>query len=410
MKSQQQPPSPTMLFFFTSNTNLHNLLSHFFLFCLGLAAGVVASFSFDQPFSFALLPSQFSLISPTATPRSPPPLPSSLPTPPPPPPSGPSPPPPPMDRVGLKGYVQPEVVVHDMTDEELLWRASMVPRADGYPYRRVPKVAFLFLTRGPLAFAPLWDKFFKGHQGLYSIYVHADPSFNESAPQGSVFAGRRIPSKVVRWGAFSMIEAERRLLANALLDFSNQRFVLLSESCIPLFDFSTVYSYLMNSKTTFVESYDDPSSNGRGRYNGRMKPHVRIDQWRKGSQWFEMDRSLAIEIISDSKYYPVFAKFCKPSCYVDEHYIPTFLNLRFGWRNSNRSLTWVDWSKGGPHPTKFWRGEVTLELLEKMRSGSQCTYNGMNTTTCFLFARKFLPSALSRLLRFAPKAMGFGRD
>lgn len=298
--------------------------------------------------------------------------------------------------------------MHDMSDKELLWRASVVPRVHQFPYKRIPKVAFMFLTRGSLAMAPLWEQFFRGNEGLYSIYVHSHPLFNESMPETSVFFGRRIPSKDVQWGQLNMLEAERRLLANALLDFSNERFVLLSESCIPLFNFSTVYSYLINSTKTFVSSFDDPGSQGRGRYSHQMSPGIKLGQWRKGSQWFEMDRSMAVEIISDATYYPLFERFCKPSrsCYGDEHYIPTFVTMNFGWRNSNRSLTWVDWSRGGPHPARYGRLEVTVHLLNWMRSGRECEYNGRNTTTCFLFARKFLPNSLDRLLRFAPKVLG----
>ncbi|KAF5751904.1 hypothetical protein HS088_TW02G00923 [Tripterygium wilfordii] len=213
----------------------------------------------------------------------------------------------------------------------------------------------------------------------------------------------------VQWGNVNMIEAERRLLANALLDISNQRFVLLSETCIPLFNFSTTYSYLINSTRNFVGSYDMPGPVGRGRYNQHMSPEITIEQWRKGSQWFEMDRDLAIEVVSDKKYFPLFKKHCKNNCYADEHYLPTFVSIKFGERNSNRSLTWVDWSHGGPHPAKFIRTQVTKEFLERMRSGSRCEYNGNpNTNICFLFARKFLPHALDRLLRFAPKVMQFG--
>ncbi|URD90988.1 Core-2/I-Branching enzyme [Musa troglodytarum] len=51
---------------------------------------------------------------------------------------------------------------------------------------------------------------------------------------------------VLVWGDLSMVDAERRLLVNALLDISNQRFALLSDTCIPLFDFT--YRYLMRSK------------------------------------------------------------------------------------------------------------------------------------------------------------------
>ncbi|KAK7847936.1 hypothetical protein CFP56_006090 [Quercus suber] len=53
--------------------------------------------------------------------------------------------------------------------------------------------------KGAMPLAPLWELFFKGHEGLYSIYVHPNPSFNGTVPQGSVFHGRRIPSKVSRY-------------------------------------------------------------------------------------------------------------------------------------------------------------------------------------------------------------------
>ncbi|KAI4350936.1 hypothetical protein L6164_005338 [Bauhinia variegata] len=204
-----------------------------------------------------------------------------------------------------------------------------------------------------------------------------------------------------------MIEAERRLVANGLLDIANQRFVLLSESCIPLFNFSTIYNYLMNSNKTFVEAYDLPGAVGRGRYNPRMRPLVYLSQWRKGSQWFQIDRELATEIVSDRLYSPVFKRYCRPSCYGDEHYLPTLVSIKFWKKNSNRTLTWVDWSKGGPHPSRYLRNDVTPDFLKRLRHGSKCEYNGKTTNVCYLFARKFTPHALDRLLRFAPKLMQF---
>ncbi|XP_073135269.1 glycosyltransferase BC10-like [Henckelia pumila] len=309
-------------------------------------------------------------------------------------------------------FLKPPAVMHGMNDQELLRKASMVPkniRGDDFPFQKeAPKVAFMFLTRGPLILAPLWELFFKGNnQGLYSIYVHSDPCFNGSEPEGSVFHGRRIPSKEVAWGNVNMIEAERRLLANALLDFSNQHFVLLSESCIPLYNFSTIYSYLMNSTRSFVEVLDLPGPVGRGRYSHRMSPVIKLDQWRKGSQWFGMKRDLAVEVVADNTYFPVFKHYCNGSCYADEHYLPTLVNIKFGRKNLNRGLTWVDWTRGGPHPSKFIRPDVTPVFLETLRNGTECEYNGKPARVCFLFARKFTHHALERLLRFAPKAMHF---
>jgi hypothetical protein len=215
--------------------------------------------------------------------------------------------------------------------------------------------------------------------------------------------------QVVEWGRPTMIDAERRLIANALLDSSNERFVLLSETCIPLFNFTTTYNYLIEAKQSFVGSYDDPRKTGRGRYNPQMSPTISLANWRKGSQWFEVSRKVAIDIISDSKYYPLFSKFCSPPCYMDEHYIPTLVNILCPQENSNRSITWVDWSKSGPHPGKFVRQAVSVEFLNQIRFGNRCRYNGnIVSSICFLFGRKFMPNTLQPLLQIAPVLMDFG--
>ncbi|PKI43843.1 hypothetical protein CRG98_035677 [Punica granatum] len=297
-----------------------------------------------------------------------------------------------------------------MDDEELFWRATLVPRIKRFPFERVPKVAFMFLAKGPLPLAPLWELFFRGHEGLYSIYVHSHPAYNEVVPEESVFHGRRIPSKPVEWGRASMMDAERRLLANALLDYSNERFVLLSEACIPLFNFSTIYTYLTNANQSYLNLFDDPGRDGRGRYNPRMSPAINITDWRKGSQWFEVNRDMAVDIVSDDKCYWVFREFCvkenRPACYLDEHYIPTLINMVSPDRNSNWTVTWVDWSKRGPHPGRFRRWDVSLEFINQIRYGANCTYNGNPTSTCFLFARKFMPDTLQPLLQIAPTILG----
>jgi hypothetical protein len=86
----------------------------------------------------------------------------------------------------------------------------------------------------------------------------------------------------VVWGKISMIDAEKRLLANALEDADNQVFVLLSDrfgffimdyflfglfeffhhtetsfslchSCVPLHSFDYVFNYLMGTNISFVD-------------------------------------------------------------------------------------------------------------------------------------------------------------
>lgn len=91
------------------------------------------------------------------------------------------------DRVELKE------LWHSMSDEELFQRAASIK---SQPNNRTPKLAFMFLTKGRLHLAPLWEMFFKGHEGFYSIYIHAPPEYTYEPPESSVFYKRRIPSQV----------------------------------------------------------------------------------------------------------------------------------------------------------------------------------------------------------------------
>ncbi|KAI3684212.1 hypothetical protein L6452_33433 [Arctium lappa] len=313
-----------------------------------------------------------------------------------------------QEPMSLQNLIKPPLnYQHTMNDSELFWRASIVPQIKEYPFKRLPKIAFMFLTRGPLPLSPLWEKFFEGNEGLYSIYVHSLPSYRPNFSTSSVFYGRQIPGQMVEWGRMSMCDAERRLLANVLLDISNEWFVLLSEACIPLHNFSIVYRYISRSRFSFMGAFDEPGPYGRGRYNSNMLPEVDITQWRKGSQWFETNRNLAVDIVKDTKFYPKFEQFCRPACYVDEHYFPTMLTIQSPNLLANRSLTYVDWSRGGAHPATFGKNDITKNFFKKILEDQTCIYNNQPTSVCFLFARKFAPSALEALLQHSSEFFGF---
>ncbi|KAG8384100.1 hypothetical protein BUALT_Bualt04G0082900 [Buddleja alternifolia] len=383
----------------------HRLFNLFYLI-IGLSVGVVStlcltSFSFTIPssLSFFIPPSIISKPSSISPPPLPPPVLQII----------------PVVSTGtvnvdvslMKNNNQSFGLMHNMSDDELLSKASTAQDENNNNVVGNYKVAFMFLTPGRLPLAPFWDRFFKGYEGKYSIYVHPHPSYNESVPQDSAFYARRIPSQSVYWGQLTMIDAERRLLANALLDPSNQRFVLLSDSCIPVFNFTRVYNHIMGANLSSLQIFDDPRKAGRGRYIPQMWPEVTIEQWRKGSQWFEIHSELAVKIVSDKKYYKLFSEFCVQPCFNDEHYFPTLVNILFPEMNSNRTLTWVDWSRGGPHPRKFGWIDVKFEMLNHIRFDYECEYNGNTTNICHLFARKFLSNTLRPLLKTAPSLLGF---
>lgn len=103
-----------------------------------------------------------------------------------------------QEPISFQTWIKPPSIVwHSMNDSQLFWRASFDPQIKSYPFKRVPKVAFMFLTRGPLPMVPLWERFLKGHEDRYSIYVHALPTYVEDYSPSSAFYRRQIPSQVL---------------------------------------------------------------------------------------------------------------------------------------------------------------------------------------------------------------------
>lgn len=80
----------------------------------------------------------------------------------------------------------------DSEDRELFAQALATK-----PAGSTPRIAFLFLARGPLPLARVWAKFFAGHGDLFSVYIHTEPGYqfrDQDIPE--VFRGRQIRSMV----------------------------------------------------------------------------------------------------------------------------------------------------------------------------------------------------------------------
>ncbi|KAL5715369.1 hypothetical protein ACHQM5_017198 [Ranunculus cassubicifolius] len=298
------------------------------------------------------------------------------------------------------------------------------------------KIAFLFLVRKDLPLDFLWDSFFQNAEtAKFSIHVHSKPGFvfGELTTKSKFFYGRQLKEPVrVVWGESSMIEAERMLIGEALKDPANQRFVLLSDSCVPLYNFSYIYNYMMLSPRSFVDSFLDVKD---GRYNPKMSHVIPKEKWRKGSQWIALVREHAEVIVDDDVILPVFKKHCKRrppidprkgkkniqlqmqhNCIPDEHYVQTLLSISELERElERRTLTYTSWNQSTTHPEKTAWHPVTFsyaiagpQQIQAIKDINHVSYESeyrtewckTNSTfvSCFLFARKFSRAAAMRLL------------
>ncbi|KAK3140268.1 hypothetical protein QOZ80_5AG0398400 [Eleusine coracana subsp. coracana] len=301
---------------------------------------------------------------------------------------------------------------HETEDLALFRRAVLLSAAPSSSspsfFRRAhqPKVAFLFLTNSDLVFAPLWEKFFAGHAGLFNLYVHADPAADLALPATPSFRGRRIPGKATARASATLISAARRLLATALLDDpDNHFFALLSQSCVPLHSFPTLYRTLTaggrRRRRSFIEILDDePTLHDRyyARGDDVMLPEVPFDRFRVGSQFFVLARKHAVMVVRDRRLWNKFKLPClvrsKESCYPEEHYFPTLLDMQDPEGCTKFTLTRVNWTgMVDGHPHTYQPGEVSGDLIKELRKS--------NGTYSHMFARKFAPECLGPLMKIA---------
>ncbi|CAK9276297.1 unnamed protein product [Sphagnum jensenii] len=323
-----------------------------------------------------------------------------------------------------------EWVRANASDEEVFCaahRAALqpLPEASGTP----PRVAFLFMVRGPIPLEPLWRKFFQGHESLYSIYVHPGGS-NYSYSNNSIFHQRQIPSKPVGRLAITMPEAQRRLLAYALLDSTvpNAWFSLVCDAAIPVRSFGFVYNYLMNSELSFVEAFLAWEWWRQGWTTETRQ--LRDDVMRKGEAWFSVHRRHAGLIVGDFFVFPKFKEHWREGVISVEVYLPTLLNIVDPLGIANHSTTYVNWSnpETESHPVMYTSANFTKSTILAIQNQTQntdgmyamstrvlgwdneesCVYNGVPNSSCWLFARKFSgePEDVEAILGFTDILIG----
>ncbi|XP_023742848.1 glycosyltransferase BC10 [Lactuca sativa] len=317
-----------------------------------------------------------------------------------------------------------------------VYRRSQLPMIDDEGFEGNPRIAYLFLVRRDLPLDFLWQSFFENADAAnYSIYVHSEPGFifDETTTRSSFFYNRQLSNSIkVDWGESTMIEAERLLLQAALENPANQRFILLSDSCVPLYNFTYIYNYLMGSSKSFVDSFLDMKE---GRYNPRMSSVIPMRKWRKGSQWTALIRSHAKVVAYDDVIFPVFKKLCKRrppldsskgkqnlklqkqhNCIPDEHYVQTLLAMNdLEGELERRTVTYTLWIQSATnmetkswHPVTYNYATSNPQQIKTIKDIDHVYYETEHRTEwchsnailvpCFLFARKFSRDGAMRLL------------
>lgn len=266
-------------------------------------------------------------------------------------------------------------------------------------------IAFLFLTREGLNAEKLWKDFFQdADPALYKIYAHT-----KHAPSpDSLLAPHRIANIVpTEWGSVSLVRATLSLLRAAYEDEANVKFVLLSESCVPLYSFHAIYRLLSSDPRPWMSVANTPPwmihQKGPTREFIRWSKAIAAvvpspESLLKQQQWMVFDRALA-KLHLGTDHTPLWEPLFAP----DEHYFVNVtvhelkkihgvddtaaaVKLLLG-QVTNRKLTHVEWGYVGNGRAPLKLTDVPEELVHRAR-GEGC-----------LFLRKVAPGATTDGLR-----------
>lgn len=193
-----------------------------------------------------------------------------------------------------------------------------------------------------------------------------------------------IPSKKIRWGHYSQIECELRLIEAAVISAKAYDYLhLLSGVDMPIKKFTDIDAFFeMNKGKEFIH-FDTPVADmmirqrisyfhllpGRKdcerKVNGvfvKLQKLLRIDRlkncdWdvQKGANWFSISRNLAVAIVQDKK--TIERRFRFSFC-GDEMFLQTFVHnsvfreslYQRAYNNDYKMcMRYIDWDRGNPY-------------------------------------------------------------
>ncbi|GMP30264.1 hypothetical protein CsSME_00005009 [Camellia sinensis var. sinensis] len=270
-----------------------------------------------------------------------------------------------------------------------------------------PKITFLFIAQNRFPMDMVWDAFF---QNILTISFFVGFIISSSFHLSIVFALSSANSLL----DCNQIWAEPILLKHALLDSFNERFVFLSDSCIPLCNFSYTYDYIMSTSTSFVDRWPTKGVPEMKWIRGGTSEFSFWLCGRKSTptivfpifQWHCKRRPLP----EFCRHHPLPADVSKEHNYIpDEHY-----KEALDGEITRRTLTHKSWdlSSSKDHERRGWH-PVTYKLARSYSHADSIYQDNIYYETeyrrewcpskgepspCFLFARKFTRPAALRLL------------
>lgn len=237
------------------------------------------------------------------------------------------------------------------------------------------KIAFIFITIGDLRQPDLWGRYFDGNWDKASVYIHSKNPSEIKTPW--ILENSTIVSSVDN--AYGYItEASLHASRIALGDPRICKFVLLSESCIPLRPFEDLYSRSINNEKESIIDLSNLKINDIIKYIEPIKRDLGINSV-KHSSWWILSRYHLIKLLNSP---PEQIQYLHKMFLGDEYMLslidprPGIDNITQGissftnWKDPERLKKVIKKHADASHPKTYSETVTKEEISEALDSGA----------------------------------------
>jgi hypothetical protein len=206
------------------------------------------------------------------------------------------------------------------------------------------KIAFLFLTKLNLNKYKIWIEYLKNQEDKYNIYVHPYQYFYSTKQKvTNELLKNNIIDNIVKTDYFHIYNAIIELYRESIKNKDNYKFIILSESDIPITSFNVLYSFLTRDTNAYVKYRESINKN---EYINRIKlilketNFISKDDYISHEAWFCLNKYHVLTILkAHYKYNYIFSKMNIGN----EHYLTILWHQKQNKNIKNKSIIYNNW-------------------------------------------------------------------
>lgn len=190
------------------------------------------------------------------------------------------------------------------------------------PTDPIKKIAFCFLTYDLIIRNDIWNKFFEGiDYNKYSVFIHAKNIINYNQFYYTFqYQYVKNPVYTKSKSDISIVKATLQLLKEAYIsDQSITHFIFLSQSCIPLYNFKTIYEKINKMNNSIISCIQKNKLNRYNLLDPSMKRYIHPNLFLKQQPNMMLIRDDVSRFIRED-----YTEYFKELECPDEHY---FINI-----------------------------------------------------------------------------------